>query len=72
MTRNINEIMSAFEERIEGQGKWLMLHDPNCFKEQKHTQEPDGVPTPERIYWHYGYRTALKDVLEILKKNEIT
>jgi hypothetical protein len=39
------------------------------FEEQKHCDtEVDGAACIERIYWHYGYRVALCDVLRQLEK----
>jgi hypothetical protein len=32
-------------------------------REQRHLEEG----TSERTYWHYGYASALKDVLDILQ-----
>ena len=53
------ELRTSMERRIEAQGKWLHEHAPECFEEQRHTDEG----TQERIYWHYGYRAALIDIL---------
>ena len=64
---NIKELIKRIEYRIIGQKEWLMKEAPEIFTEQRHTIELDDGPTIERIYWHYGYRVALMDILEQLK-----
>jgi hypothetical protein len=51
----INEI----EDRIKGIREWLKKEAPECFSEQKHTEEG----TQERVYWHHGYMMGLRDAL---------
>jgi len=36
---------------------------PECIREQLHTVEG---ASPERVYWHYGYVMALRDVISLL------
>ena len=60
----LTELIYALEYRAKGQGEWLMEQRPQVFEEQKHCVEG----TIERIYWHYGYRVALMDVLNQLMK----
>lgn len=50
------------EERIKGIREWLKREAPECFVEQKHTEEG----TQERIYWHHGYMMGLRDALRFL------
>jgi hypothetical protein len=54
--------ISQIEERIKGLREWLRKEAPECFVEQKHTEEG----TQERIYWHHGYMMGLRDALRFL------
>jgi hypothetical protein len=64
----IGELMEALEQRVEGHSKWLGEQRPEIFAEQKHCEtEVHGVACIERIYWHYGYMVACRDVLRQLK-----
>ena len=42
--------------------EWVEGEDSHCIEEQRHLD----AGTPERVYWHYGYAMALKDVLALL------
>jgi hypothetical protein len=42
--------------------EWLEDEAAFTGAEQKHL-DPD---TPERAYWHHGYRAALDDMIELL------
>ena len=53
-----------FETRAKGIGEWLADNSPYVFADQKHLD----ADTPERAYWHYGYRVALLDVLKRLAR----
>jgi hypothetical protein len=52
------ELIFDIERRIRETKKWLVDTAPECFNEQKHIVKG----TSERIYWHYGYLMALRDV----------
>ncbi|MEQ1812219.1 MAG: hypothetical protein ABL889_19985 [Terricaulis sp.] len=54
----------ALARRIEGIAAWLEEQMPACFDEQAHTREG----TRERVYWHYGYMVALRDMQRLLAK----
>lgn len=43
---------------------WLRREDPACFSQQKHLEEGTG----ERVYWHYGYLSAVRDTLRLLSQ----
>ena len=58
--------ISAIQNRVSGLTDWLNKNAPECFTEQKHIREG----TQERVYWHYGYMVALRDVLRFLTKSE--
>jgi hypothetical protein len=47
------------EDRAKGIREWLKKEAPECFSEQKHTEEG----TQERVYWHHGYMMGLRDAL---------
>jgi hypothetical protein len=42
--------------------EWLQKNAPECSQQQKHLDEG----SQERVYWHYGYMVALRDVLHLL------
>lgn len=52
------------ERRIRNMSDWLKEKGPDCVAEQAHLDEG----SRERIYWHYGYLVALKDVLKMLER----
>jgi hypothetical protein len=53
-----DEILSPFEKRANGISDWLKENG----REQKHLDRE----TQERIYWHYGYLVALRDIYRYL------
>jgi hypothetical protein len=52
--------------RAEGLREWIKQNAPNCFVEQKHLDEG----SVERAYWHYGYLSALQDLLKVMSPSE--
>jgi hypothetical protein len=59
---------SIYKQKIEKRAtdlqKWLDENGKNCTNDQAHT-----LPnTTEKIYWHYGYMIALKDMLKLIEK----
>ena len=60
---NLNEVEESLRMRAEGIDAWLARIDRPCKSEQKHCEEG----TVERVYWHYGYMVAIKDVLDFLR-----
>lgn len=48
--------------RRDGIREWLDEEAPYTAHDQKHLD----ANTPERAYWHYGYQSALNDVIELL------
>lgn len=54
--------LQQIKNRITDIQNWLIANDPLCFDQQKHCIEG----TTERIYWHYGYFVALKDVINLI------
>lgn len=61
MAQELTEI-GKIELRIDSLSKWIDSNAPQCRKEQKHLDEG----SQERAYWHFGYLTALRDVLRLL------
>lgn len=55
---------AAIKTRIDQLRSWLRENGYDCQREQKHLDEG----TPERIYWHYGYLSALVDILRQLQR----
>ena len=51
------------EQREHDLLEWLKSAAPECFSEQKHCEEG----SPERVYWHYGYLMALRDVQRLMR-----
>lgn len=56
------DLTNKIEERIEGIEVWIEQEGSNCKQEQAHLLKG----TKEKIYWHYGYLIALKDILRLL------
>jgi len=54
--------IEVLKNRADGLRDWLLKKAPECFTEQKHTEEG----TQERIYWHYGYLVAMRDIYQLL------
>jgi hypothetical protein len=58
--------LSDIEKRVADLREWLQKNAPASLSEQKHLEEG----TQERIYWHYGYMVALRDVLRFLTESD--
>ena len=56
-------IYRTIYERIDSLTKWLNENGPDCSRVQAHLDQG----STERLYWHYGYLIALRDVIECLK-----
>ncbi len=54
----------TLEARIEDLTVWLRENGQNCQSEQRHLDDS----SVERIYWHFGYLSALTDVLNQLRR----
>ena len=54
--------IKVVQDRIEALRGWLRANGRGCSVEQKHLNKG----SQERIYWHYGYMVALRDVLHLL------
>ena len=55
----------VLEQRAKDLQGWLDTQGGDCWDEQKHLREG----SIEQIYWHFGYLSALQDVLGQLAKN---
>jgi len=54
--------MQAISQRVAELTSWLAQNAPHCETAQKHLDEA----TAERAYWHYGYLSALRDVVSMI------
>ena len=59
----LHKLIKKMEKRVAALQEYLIEESPKVFTEQKHLDKGK-----ERIYWHYGYLVALKDVLRVLEK----
>jgi hypothetical protein len=59
-----SDISTYLKKRRDELIAWLKREDPACFSEQKHLEEGTG----ERVYWHYGYLTAVQDTLRLISR----
>lgn len=55
-------LLDKFKKREVGLTQWLNDTAPHCFDDQKHLDEH----SVERVYWHYGYMVAIRDMLRAL------
>lgn len=55
--------IAAIRMRMDSVREWMADNAPYVAADQRHLD----ANTPERAYWHYGYRTALKDVLDLIE-----
>jgi hypothetical protein len=58
-------ILDALKKRRDGLSE--ALNGDPCFTDQKHTDEG----TQERIYWHYGYLIAVRDIINLLESGNV-
>ncbi|MBJ7532592.1 hypothetical protein JDN40_00350 [Rhodomicrobium vannielii ATCC 17100] len=63
MSNDINEKLHLLRSRRDAQKKWIADEAPYMVADQRHLD----ANTPERAYWHYGYASALTDVLDLLE-----
>ena len=56
------DITSYLKKRRAELIAWLKREDVGCFSRQKHLDEGTG----ERVYWHYGYLCAVRDMVRVL------
>jgi hypothetical protein len=63
MSEREPKITSAIRARLQGIREWMAEEAPYVSVDQRHLDEH----TPERAYWHYGYQTALNDVLALIE-----
>jgi uncharacterized protein YecT (DUF1311 family) len=57
-------LKQVLEERAQELRAWLEKKGHNCWHEQRHLNEDSA----EQVYWHFGYLSALQDVLARLPK----
>lgn len=61
---SLSDIENTLQSRAEGIDTWLRQIGSSCKAEQKHCEEG----TVERTYWHYGYMMALRDALDLIRR----
>ncbi|KKK62594.1 hypothetical protein LCGC14_3002770 [marine sediment metagenome] len=49
----------SLKARAEALTEWIADNGDGCAEKQRHLD----AGTPERVYWHYGYLMALRDVM---------
>jgi len=54
-------IISAMQTRVKSIREWMAEDAPYARADQRHLDSN----TPERAYWHFGYETALQDILKL-------
>jgi hypothetical protein len=62
MKNEHHELIKLLRERATHVTEWIQKESPQCFAEQRHLASG----TPERVYWHFGYLSALNDISELL------
>jgi hypothetical protein len=55
-------VSATARNRAEKLELWIRENSAECLEEQKHLD----AGSAERAYWHYGYLSALKDVLKLM------
>lgn len=60
--------LSAIERRIRDLSEWLDKNGGNYRSDQRHLDEG----SQERVYWHYGYLIALKDMMRFLTGDSLS
>ena len=58
-------IEQTLRARVRTIREWLADEAPYATGDQRHLREH----TTERAYWHYGYQSALEDVLQLARSN---
>jgi hypothetical protein len=59
-----SRIISAIQTRLKGIRGWMDEAAPYATADQRHLDSN----TPERAYWHFGYQTALQDILTLAEQ----
>lgn len=67
MTLADPKIVSAIRSRMQSIHEWMAAEAPYVAADQRHLD----LHMPERAYWHYGYKAALKDVLDLVEGRTI-
>jgi hypothetical protein len=57
-------IVDKLRQRADGIEEWTRKNEGEWKREDRSTL-PD---SPERLYWHYGYLSALRDVIGLLTR----
>lgn len=60
-------LRDALKRRATELRVWLDKQGQNCWNEQRHLYEGSS----EQVYWHFGYFSAIQDILKQLDNHEI-
>lgn len=60
---SFQSVDDTITKRITDLEDWLKDNGDGCKEKQSHL-----VDGAERVYWHYGYMMALKDISRFLKQ----
>lgn len=55
--------IQAISDKADDLTRWLAQNASNCQASQKHLEEG----SIEQAYWHYGYVSAIKDILATVR-----
>jgi hypothetical protein len=58
--------LPLLKARAEALTEWIADNGDGCAEKQRHLD----TDTRERVYWHYGYLIALRDVIAYLDGSE--
>lgn len=61
----LSDVADSLQKRADAIDAWLSEIGSSCKVDQRHCEEG----TVERAYWHYGYMVALRDALDLLRRN---
>ena len=62
----ITSLEAAIRERKDALSNWICENGEICFSEQLHLE----TDSSERLYWHYGYLMALRDLINQLSTDQ--
>lgn len=61
----LSDVADSLQKRADAIDAWLSEIGSSCKVKKRHCEEG----TVERAYWHYGYMVALRDALDLLRRN---
>ncbi len=61
----LSDVAASLQKRADQIDAWLS-EPGSCRKLKRRHRKESAI---ERVYWHYGYTTAVRDVIEMLRRN---